>query len=208
MTGAEDPWIIGGTIAAGAAALIALASLIAILFQIRLARREIDLVQDDLNNSKKALGYAQEQSALVREQMAELQRRPKLAICFQDGRDLCTVERSVPGQSNVPIMFYIINRGERTSTNANAEVFVPLGLLPVVNHSSPRFTINDEECVYFKMPVRGTVPPSDVPSVVVNLQITLNFQPGSHNLYWRLVDDFGRHPPNGNYQKLLVMMEP
>lgn len=207
MTGTEDPWVIGGTIAAGAAALIALASLIAILFQIALARREIDLVQADLNNSKAVLEYAKEQSVLVQQQTAELQRRPKLAICFQDGRDLCTLKSPVPGQSNVPVMFYIINRGERTSTNAHAELFVPLDLLPVVNPSTSRFTIIDAQCVYFALQPLNHVWPSDVPGILRDSQIMLNFQPGSHSVYWRLVDDFGRHPLNGGFQRLLVTMD-
>jgi hypothetical protein len=207
MTGAEDPWVIRSTIAAVVAAVISFFSLIAILRQIHFAKKEIDLVRDDLENSKAVLKYADEQSRLVQQQMAEMRRRPNLAICFQDGRDLCILERPVPGQINVPIMFYIINRGERTSTNANAQVFVPLHLLPVVNRDAPRFTINEMSCVYFELVVREHVWPSDVPSILQNSQITLNFQPGNHNLYWRLVDDFGRHPPNGNYQKLVVMME-
>ena len=103
-------------------------------------------------------------------------------------------------------MFYIINRGERTSTNANAELFVPLDLLPLVNLATPRFTINEVQCLYFELPVMDHVWPSDVPSILPTRQITLTFQPGNHNLYWRLVDDFGRHPTNGNYQKLLVTM--
>jgi hypothetical protein len=204
MTGTEDPWVVRGTIAAIGAAVIALASLIAILFQISLAKKEIDLVQQDLENAKAVLDYAKEQSALVNEQMAELQRKPDIYVCFEDGRDLETASIRPGTLGNV--MLYAINRGERTSNNLFVEVFVPMDILtgPVKVHG-PRFTINGVTCVRIPLGARSSLWPSDVAEQWKNLQ--LDFAPGDHSIYWNAFDDFGRYPKNGR-GKLLLMLRP
>jgi len=138
--------------------------------------------------------------------MGDLSRRPKLALCFSRGEDHCTIDvlRERSG-SPVRLFFYIINRGERTSTNAYIELYVPLMLLNNVNPSDARFTIDEMECIFFTFPPLERVWPSDVPQAVEG-EVRLNFQPGNHYLYWRNVDDFGRHPITGGFGKLLVKM--
>jgi hypothetical protein len=133
--------VVRGIVAAIVAAVFAILSFVAILLQvkiasdqIKLARKQIDMTGEQIEIARREvtlveadLKYSQNQSVLVQQQMAGLQRKPNVHICFEDGRDLTTV--SVRAGSAENVMFYAINRGERTSTNLFAELFVPMVLL-------------------------------------------------------------------------------
>jgi hypothetical protein len=200
MTGTEDPWIIGGTIAAGAAAFIALASLIAILFQIRLARKEIDLVQYDLNNSKKALKYAQEQSTLVQAQMIALSQRPKLQVCGKDGGSVTySVGQSSIGNNMVPL--YYQNVGTRTSKDAQFEIYVPWDLLSGSDRAKDQeYTVEDRAYRRYAWhtPDMSVIWPTHVALGEGNYRMALLANlPEQTEFLWRAYDDYGVHPDSG-----------
>jgi hypothetical protein len=169
-----------GTIAATIAAAYGALSYGAIQEQLKLARREL---------------------VVVEQQIRESQRRPNLRVCFSDGKTNHIL--SAPSKRVITLRFSVMNNGTRTATNVRYEVYVPWSLTG--SHYGVKLIGTSQYAlfVFVRLSVWSTGYPTLEPGIVSS-EIPVRLEPKMYKCLWRIYDDFGRYPEDEDYGTLFI----
>jgi len=198
-----DPYAVIGSVAGVIAAAYAFLSYRAIMQQIDLARRELHLVDQDLQ-------YSREQSKLVAQQLDEAQRKPKLLCSFDDKHNfyfLASTRDNITLNA-LPVIFYIYNIGTRTAVDPSLELLIP----SVLGNARAVATIGQMEYTRYTF-ISGL--PSSLEDGLLSkiwptgraadsVEVRMTFKVGEHHIFWRAYDNFGTYPDDGSWGGLLV----
>lgn len=175
--------------AAAAAALIALATLIRVGQQIRLAREEVGYVKRDLNNNEKLL--------------KELMRRPKLELTAALAPWLLlVVEEYLP----VQLVMFVINRGSKSAHEVMVELLVPDEVLYPNPADPPKTYMAKDGKPHARIEIRAprdSVLYSNGSSVELTLNLSIKPDVETFKVFYRLYDEYDIYPTTGDYLHFL-----
>ena len=191
-------------------AIAALVTLVLVQRQIDIARRQLVLARSEINLVRQDLAYSREQSEFTREQLAELARRPRLTVRFEDGSAMKVLSRSRAVQVFGASML-VRNSGDRTSRDAYIEIAFPWSALQhdfdddQIAQRVDTATIDDVSHRLFSKQIDVPIY-RDLSRIVTVAAEPLAKDAPSFTLLWRMRDDFGAYPANEPWGRLEVRL--
>ena len=161
-----------------AALVIALITLIAVGYQIVLARKEVKLVQEDLENNRRMIEDALKKPKLKTEAWGEFTQS-------HNHSPISTI-----------IVVQVRNNGDRICNGYTLELLVPVSAFPSrpSNDASHYRMIDEIEWYVRPENVNDTVYPNDVLQEAYQFRFPLKSGVTTLDCYWRIYDAYGKYP--------------